>query len=135
MVAEGRISLAGMGLLAAGLFAALLTWLCVGWFGNQPLLTALVAVVLVEVFLASFGVIALLLTERMTISLLKSERRPPAASRPRQPKREPIWYRLPEPVVPEQRPAAADEPPATIAFPTLADEPAPRASQWQGRAA
>lgn len=135
MLFEERISLAGMGLLAAGLFAALLTWLCVGWFGNQPLLTALVAVVLVEVCLASFAVIALLLTERMTITLLKSERRPQAPSRPRQPRREPIWYRLPEPVVPEQRPATSDEPPATIAFPTLTERPTDRSSRSPGRAA
>jgi hypothetical protein len=135
MLAEGRFSLAGMGLLAVGLFAALLTWLCVGWFGNQPLLTALVAVVLVELCLASFALIALLLTERMTMTLLKAERRQPTAARPRRPQQEPIWFRLPEPVVPDQQSTAPHETPATIAFPTLADEPSPRPSQWRGRAA
>jgi hypothetical protein len=136
MLFEGRVSLAGMGLLAVGLFAALLTWLCVGWFGNQPLLTALIAVVLVEVFLASFVLIALLLTERMTMTLLKAERRPAAAPRPRKPQREPIWFRLPDPVPGvEPHPVPKHTSPATIAFPTLPDEPAPRPSQWRGRAA
>jgi hypothetical protein len=135
MLAEGRISLAGMGLLGVGLFAALLTWLCVGWFGNQPLLTALVAVVLVELCLASFVLIALLLTERMTITLLKSERRQPSVPRPRRPQREPIWFRLPEPVVPGQRSTTPDDAPATIAFPTGADAPPSGSSRWRGRAA
>jgi hypothetical protein len=136
MLSEERFSLAGMGMLAVGLFAALLTWLCVGWFGSQPLLTALVAVVLVEVFLACFALIALLLTERMTMTLLKSERRQPAAPRSR---RQPdtIWFRLPEPVVPpaQQPTPQKPSPPATIAFPTRTDEPVNRPTQLRGRAA
>lgn len=117
MLSEERFSLAGMGLLAVGLFAALLTWLCVGWFGNQPLLTALIAVVLVEVCLASFALIAMLLTERMTMTLLKSERRAPAVAPPRH-RHEPVWIRLHEPVAPPvERRSAASSGPATIAFP------------------
>jgi hypothetical protein len=101
--------------------AALLTWLCVDWLAGQPPLTAVIAVVLVELFLASFGVIAIVLAERMTLELLNAERRParpaPGRSRP-----EPIWVRLPDRVPGAAEPIEKEsEQPRTIAFPTLAE--------------
>lgn len=116
-------SLTALVLIGVGGFAALLTWLCVAWFGNQPALTAFVAVVLVELFLASFGVIAMLLAERMTVSLLQAEKRPPKPIRQR-PKQEPLWIRLPDPPPgssAETLSVSEAEKPETIAFPSVDD--------------
>lgn len=133
MLSNVRFALTGSGLIAACLFAALLTWLCVGWLANQPPLTAMVAVLLVEVFLACFGVIAMLLTERMTVSMLKWEKRQPPLPRERpQVRTEPIWYRLPESVTGQAEPLSADpdhdreSEPHTIAFPTPDEQTASR---------
>lgn len=130
MLSYENRSLAGVAIVAVALCAGLLTWLCVGWFGNQSLLTAMVAVVLVEVFLASFGVIAMLLTERVTVTMLQSERRPAPLPKVR-PRREPVWVRLPDPVagsassagnsaVPQ--PVTDESEPHVIAFPTPGDD-------------
>lgn len=120
---------------AIALLAGLFTWLCVGWFGNQPLLTALIAVVLVEVFLASFGVIAMLLTERVTVSLLKAEQRPPAPPKTKR-RSEPVWFRLPDPVPGAVATEESDESlPATIVFPTLTDPAANQTRPLRDRAA
>ena len=81
-------------LVVVGL-AGFLTWLCVGWFGDQPPLTAFVAVLLVQLLLAGTGVIAVLLTERLTITLLDAEKRTPVSPK-RRSNPAPLWRRLPE---------------------------------------
>lgn len=53
--------------------AACLTWLCVGWFGGQGPVTAAAAVVLVELFLACFAMIAVLLTARLSDAYMVRE--------------------------------------------------------------
>ena len=108
-------------MMIAGL-AGLLTWLCTNFFGDQSLLTAIIAVVLVELLLASFGVIAILLTERVTVELLNAENRKSAPPKPRlQPT--PLWLRVPDPHPQDLSVADSQYEPetSTIAFPDPVD--------------
>ncbi len=127
-------ALTGYAFVGIAGFAGMMTWLCVGWFGNHTLLTALMAVVLVELFLASFGIIAMLLTERMTVKLLEAEKCP-ARQRHPQPKRDPVWLRLHEPApgTPSSTPQPVEQ--TTLAFPTVDETADEDASWWQRPAA
>jgi hypothetical protein len=55
----------------------LVTWLCIGWFGAHGPLTAAVGVMLVELFLACLGVMAVLLASRLSEAYLLDEARFP----------------------------------------------------------
>jgi hypothetical protein len=125
MLAEDRDSLTALAFAAIAFVVGALTWLCVGWFGDQPVLIALVAVLLAEVCLAGIGVIFMLLAERMTVSLMAAEKRPAPPSQIR-PKPEPIWFRLPEPVPGTTSVLSHEAPPherQIIAFPPPEREP------------
>lgn len=116
--------------------AGLLTWLCVGWFGNQPLLTAMIAVVLVELFLACVGIIAILLTERMTVTMLELERRPATPSTHR-PQPSPVWLRIADtdrPWAGKSHVSPREQGPATIRF-AAREETHDPADRWQQRPA
>ncbi|MGD9855272.1 MAG: hypothetical protein AB7U20_10015 [Planctomycetaceae bacterium] len=75
--------------------SACLTWLCVGSFGSQGPLTAAIAVILVELFLASFGVIAVLMAARISDTYLQIESRRP--EQPRRSRRLWLWRPLWQP--------------------------------------
>lgn len=118
MLSEDSYTLTGIAFAAVAIIAGLLTWLCVGWLGNQPLLTAMMAVVLVELFLACIGVIAILLAERMTVKMLDAEQHPAPAAAP-QKKRNPVWLRITPPpyVMPETPSHDGNDGATTIPFP------------------
>lgn len=79
------------------LASACLTWLCVGTFGAQGPLTAAVAVVLVELFLACFGMVGVLLATRISDTYLKLEARWP--EQPRRARRLWLWRPLWQPAL------------------------------------
>lgn len=77
--------------------SALLTWLGVGTFGAQGPLTAALAVILVELLLASFCMIAVVLAARISDTYLWLESR--RAERPPRPRQLWLWRPLWQPTL------------------------------------
>ncbi|MCA9026894.1 MAG: hypothetical protein KDA86_16935 [Planctomycetaceae bacterium] len=73
MESQEHRSLSGIALVVIAVASGCLTWLCVRWFGAQNPLTAAIAVILVELFIACFAMIGLLITERISSAYLTYE--------------------------------------------------------------
>jgi len=95
MESQEHRSLSGLALLVIAVASGCLTWLCVRWFGAQAPLTAAIAIILVELFIASFAMIAVLLVERLSASYLHYEET--YLERPAAPRRMWLWRPLWQP--------------------------------------
>ena len=90
-------SFSGLAFLVISIASGCLTWLCVRWFGAQDPLTAAIAVILVELFIACFAMIAVLITERVSATYLAYEKT--HLEKPVQARRLWLWRPLWEPRV------------------------------------
>lgn len=90
-------SFSGLAFVLIAISSGALTWLCVRWFGAQDPLTAAIAVILVELFLACFAMIAALIVERVSATYLGYEKT--FLTNPVEPRRLWLWRPLWEPRV------------------------------------
>ncbi len=90
-------SLSGLAFVVIAVASGCLTWLCVRWFGAQDPLTAAIAVILVELFIACFAMIVVLIAERMSAAYLGYEKT--YLEKPVAPRRLWLWRPLWEPRV------------------------------------
>lgn len=84
MESQESRSYSGLAFAVIAVASGCLTWLCVRWFGAQDPLTAAIAVILVELFISCFAMIAVLIAERVSATYLgyeKSSLEKPIAAR------------------------------------------------------
>lgn len=131
-------SFSGLAFVVIAVASGALTWLCVRWFGAQDPLTAAIAVILVELFIACFAMIGVLIAERVSATYLGYEKA--VLDKPIEPRRLWLWRPLWEPRVRyvrsrpavgrrETRPGDSD----AIRFPPRRDDAPMDFDDWQPR--
>ncbi|MCA9078398.1 MAG: hypothetical protein KDA93_25450 [Planctomycetaceae bacterium] len=131
-------SFSGLAFIVIAVACGGLTWLCVRWFGAQDPLTAAIAVILVELFIACFAMIGVLIAERISATYLSYEKS--VLNKPIEPRRLWLWRPLWEPRVryvrsapPVGRRNTRPAESGAIRFPPHSDDASIVFDDWQPR--